>query len=577
MDRISNININTNNQRKYNNVSFKNGAGLTPVLGFMQTNGFWGPAAIDFTCMTVPRTSIDMTRNPYAGLETLRREMTGVLNHAFIGLYGLGAAALLSKFSTKYKGVDYKSINADNKTVDALSNAFTESCKKHKNLEDIQIQKAIVKDFLQKVFKKVEGLSGNSEIDKNSSDLWKQLQNNSHIVDEMQDAIFNNSVKTGTLPKKINDKLIFQLVKDTGVAGELRAEIAGKKIHTEAKYLFNDVFNLTRAFLHKNVVNTFKESVDDNKFVKHLKNFGSKRTLIGLAVGATIGLSAQAINRYITKKKTGSDGFVGDPNYSRDHVQPDKPVEKTKKSSGFKLAKLLSVTAMGGLILYSLGGKISQIPKKIQFKGKLPTVDQLKVVYGATLIGRLFAANDKNELRETATRDFLGFTNWLILGGVVSKLYISAKDKVLAAKFGEKYKSIINYDPKEHGKGFFNWLTKSSTKTQEDIIYRNTKCAFDKAGNKRPLNQLINKLDDVFQTQLKVVNKGQLLGYLYSAAVLGLGIPLLNKYITERKAKDLQKASDLNTEQALSYQNIININSNNCDNKTKNIYQAFLG
>ena len=56
-------------------------------------------------------------------------------------------------------------------------------------------------------------------------------------------------------------------------------------------------------------------------------------------------------------------------------------------------------------------------------------MNQFKFIYGMTIMSRIFAARDKNETRESVIKDTLGFANWLILGGFVSKLAAKAFDK----------------------------------------------------------------------------------------------------------------------------------------------------
>ena len=59
---------------------------------------------------------------------------------------------------------------------------------------------------------------------------------------------------------------------------------------------------------------------------------------------------------------------------------------------------------------------MGQFFNRMQFNGIVPSIPQLKAVYAFTIASRLMAARDKNELRESLTKDFIGFVNWLILG-----------------------------------------------------------------------------------------------------------------------------------------------------------------
>ena len=55
------------------------------------------------------------------------------------------------------------------------------------------------------------------------------------------------------------------------------------------------------------------------------------------------------------------------------------------------------------------------------------------------------AAKDKTELRESATRDYLGFLNWLVFGGFVTKLAAAGFEKMSGQKlinYNERYKKL---------------------------------------------------------------------------------------------------------------------------------------
>ena len=59
--------------------------------------------------------------------------------------------------------------------------------------------------------------------------------------------------------------------------------------------------------------------------------------------------------------------------------------------------------------------------KKLEFDGPATSGNAIKTIYGTLILGRIFASKDSTELRETNVRDYLGFLNWLVLGGFVAK------------------------------------------------------------------------------------------------------------------------------------------------------------
>ena len=175
--------------------------------------------------------------------------------------------------------------------------------------------------------------------------------------------------------------------------------------------------------------------------MKQLKRLNINRSVAGLGFAALFGMSVQPINMYLTKKKTGCDGFPGIPGRKKDN------------STNFKIFKTAMALLFGGGVLSTImiGDKKSAVKElnkvltkterlkdfgnrflaKIQFKGMMPTINQLKFVYGMTIISRFMCARDKDELRESMVKDTLGFLNLLILGALVTKGATRAINKKL--------------------------------------------------------------------------------------------------------------------------------------------------
>ena len=146
------------------------------------------------------------------------------------------------------------------------------------------------------------------------------------------------------------------------------------------------------------------------KFIESLKRNKTASTALGMGICALLCMSVQPFNRWLTKKRTGSDGFVG--------VENDKNDENTKQKSNkiepYKIAKTVAGLAFPAVTIRTIG-KYSDLLSNIQFNSKIPTLNQFKFIYGLTIASRFMSARDGNELREAAIKDTLGFTNWLIL------------------------------------------------------------------------------------------------------------------------------------------------------------------
>jgi len=107
--------------------------------------------------------------------------------------------------------------------------------------------------------------------------------------------------------------------------------------------------------------------------------------------------------------------------------------------------------------------------------------------------------------------------------------------------------ALINH-AKEDGKGFWKWLSNSTLKTRDEVLYSALKkhgistVKDGKALKYSELLKLLPKEDKLTRVKLRNLNIAQIAGYTYSALVLGLGIPKLNDYMTKKnEAKRLAR------------------------------------
>lgn len=520
---------------KYNNQSFKSSALASSLFMAIDKHEILGVSIIDLGSMVIPRSAIDFTRNKEAGIETTFRESSSTATHASIGLAGLGAAALLGGGLKKEYNIDFKNITANGDTVDGMAKVFKQIISE--SPENIT-KEELSEKFLKKVFADVKGLAGNS--DNNDKQLWYALKDN--IASKSKDALspkdeiireLLNQQKTNTsykLPQDVLSKLEAYMNIDIPSTQTLHVKLADKTIQTKGSHFIADAHSLTKAFTQDNVIKSFREATDSLsvKFVKDLEKTSIKKTILGLAAICSVALSMQTFNRHMTKKRTGKDGFVGDPDYEKKSISA---CETKKKDPLFVPLKMLSMLGFGFFIFKTLNASsLKDLASKLQFKGSLPTMNQIKLVYGSTILGRWFASSDKNELRESVFRDFLGYTNFLLLGALITKCFVNWKDK-----------SLINYDAGTQGKGLLNWLKNSSIKTHQEVINETLK--HHSIGEKGVLslkelykNNWIQK-DGTLAKKLSTLNKANFVGILYSCIALGIVVPLINKYMTEAKKK----------------------------------------
>ena len=346
-----------------------------------------------------------------------------------------------------------------------------------------------------------------------------------------------------------------EIIADTGAGSDFILESADKKIRskTSLKSFLNDLFIVSDSFNSDKVKKAFedqitsKKSIKENSFIKGLDKFMKTRAGMGFATSCAIGLSVQPINMYLTKLKTGQDGFVGVEGRSKDN------------STGFFGIKCLSSAAFFSMILSTLNmnplkftpGKFMD---KMSFSGKMPTINQLKGIYGITIISRIFSARDTDELREVLTKDTLGYLSWLVLGDFVNRMAASAFDnkdcKVLNIKKGTEksnyFKKMFHANLKTRDEILVQTLAKQGIQTTKEENGKILTKSFKEM--LKDLNGLKDEaLKKATKKRLRALNIAQLSGYAFSGLVLGLGIPNLNIYITnkldkKRKAEALKQA-----------------------------------
>ena len=466
-------------------VSFTNaGIAGAAILRALEVSPAWGAVATDIASMTGPRTIIDfIERGPNMGLETGRQQGSSTLNHAFIGFYGAGAGLLLSGAFGLNKVKGHK-VFASTDVLNKFKKAFEDTKDADETFKKVLGDtEAILADGTKKKLSEIEGLVG---------DAFTAYQDKK--------------------PQLYAKHLI---MKATG--SESNYKLTEKSVLSLNEFVDN-LFSITDTLKSSKVQN------DAGKFFKSMKNFGLARSALGLGIASAIGLSMQPLNMYLTRRKTGSDGFTGVKGRKKD------------KSAGFTMFK--TILGAAGLIgvLASISRKPAELLTKLQFKGMVPTLSQFKLVYGLTIASRFLSARDKDELREATVRDTIGFLSWLVFGGFVTRGVVKVMDKSLMKE---------SWD----GKGFF----KSTLVTRDEIVHNalNQIPGVDtfKNGKEIPFKELMKELNKHVQTseiartakkQLSITSIGQLSGYAFSCIVLGILLQKLNIHMTKKSEERRQ-------------------------------------
>lgn len=491
---------------------------------FLADEPVWGATIIDLTAMVAPRTWTDgKNRGFNAGFETGFRESESSANDAAVGLYGVAAGSLIAGAINKKYGVKVNKIFA---STDA-SHVYTAKWDKNAGNMD---------NYIKDIVDNIEAFNPNSPKADAKGFVRIPDDHKQGIIEDLKTIANATPDKMNKVWKETKDNLAGKMLDALGVEDSLKLvhKEAGveKATSSNAKILMENFYHMTKAFKSNKV------SSKTGEFLKDYHKFGNLRTAIGILIAGIFAVGAQPLNVYLSKKRTGTDGFVG--------------VEGRKKdnSLGFKALKTATSLGMIGIMLATLGAlpknpkKFKEIPKlfleKNQYKGKNPTINQFKTVFGLAITSRLFTSRDKDEHREVVTKDVLGFFNWLMLGNVFNKLIIH--------KFQDKGANLLKREPLPKNA---NWWQKtvnflnSSIATHSEVAVKGLKketgikSIIKPNGKAMSFNEIFKALPKNGQARknLRLLNFAQLGGYIYSAVVLGFGIPHLNIYMTNMSDK----------------------------------------
>ncbi len=460
-----------------------------------------GACAVDLCSMVIPRTAIEFkNRGKQSGIEAGVREGTSCFIHACVGLIGFAAASIVSGGFNKKYGVKAQNIFASGNTIKNMSSIWQNS-------------QGQSKQFFEGFVQNIKGLNGNE---------WKTVSNGAkdEIVEsltklaekseQLSSAAGKNKSELSKEVKQLKSVVVSKITKDTGASSsfKLKAADGAKEVSSSLTELVDNAVGLSNSFKTKT-----KETLPS--FVKELSKNKTISTVLGLGICAALCMSVQPINRYLTKKRTGQDAFVGVDSKEGD------------KSKGFKTAKTAAGIAFPAFAISTIGNP-KDLLSNVQFNSKVPALNQFKLLYGLTIGSRFLSARDGNELREGFIKDSLGFTNWLILGGMVSKLTaraIGGKELINNPVAQEGGKKGLKYAAK--------WLTNSSVKSYDEVLMPAAK-ELTKDGKLLKFSQLFKNADNLTKSKVLKIAGSQVAGYLYSGIVLGIGIAKLNIFITKR-------------------------------------------
>ena len=468
--KINSINNNT--------LNFSSSMGtLSKSLYTLSNNDMLNASFVDVFAMDTPRTIVETkNRGKQAGIEMGFREYTGT----FIAEFSAAVFAILaSKFIAKKLNPEIK-VNSGswitNNGLDVFYDIYNKSDKTPYG-------------YVENLLNSMSGQVGTRT--KKFADI---SQNKTKSVIEKLTNLITDKSSDKKVNKKILTEIQDEIIKLLGADNSITIKSGKNEVSSNLTHALRDIVDSGKNIFFS------KTKQLPGKIVSKLKRMNNLR--IGIAIPLSMGLAItnQYLNRYLTKKRTGIDNFVGENGYENNV----KDKNEKKKEKGLWLKKIISAGIFVLMLTKVMGVKKPiDLVKKLEFDGPATSGNAIKTIYGTLILGRIFASKDSTELRETNVRDYLGFLNWLVLGGFVAK----GVGQIL----NPKQDKLFNVSKK--GTGIKHWLQNVSLKSQKEIIAQ--------GGN--------------VKANLRKLNIAQISGIAYSAIMLGVLLPKLNIWMTRGK------------------------------------------
>lgn len=451
--------------------------GLSNALYTLSINDMLNASFVDIFAMDTPRTIVEAkNRGKQAGIEMGFREYTGT----FIAEFSAAVFAIIaSKFISKKLNPDVK-VNSGSWITNNGLNVFFDIYNKSDKTP---------KSYVENIFNSMSG------------QVSSETKNFTYIAQDKTQSVIKkltNLITDKSSDKKTNKKILNEvqdeIINLLGADNSIKIKSGEYEVTSNLTHALRDVVDSC-----KNIFFTEAKQLP-SEIISKLKRMNNLR--IGIAIPLSMGLAItnQYLNRYLTKKRTGIDNFVGENGYENNV----KTKNEKKKEKGLWLKKIISAGIFVLMLTKVMGvKKPMDLIKKLEFDGPATSGNAIKTIYGTLILGRIFASKDSTELRETNVRDYLGFLNWLVLGGFVAK--------GVGQAFDPKQENLFNIS--KQGKGIKHWLQNVSLKSQKEIIAQ--------GGN--------------VKANLRKLNIAQMSGIAYSAIMLGVLLPKLNIWMTRDK------------------------------------------
>lgn len=458
--------------------------GLSKALYTLSNNDMLNASFVDVFAMDTPRTIVETkNRGKQAGIEMGFREYTGTFIAEFSAAF---FAIIASKIIAQKLNPDIK-VNSGSWITNNGLNVFSDIYNKSDKTPQ---------SYIENILHSMSGQVGFET--KKFADIAQDKTQ--PVIEKLTNLITDKSSDKKT-NKKILTEIQDEIINLLGADNSIKIKSGGNEVTSNLTHALRDIVDSG-----KNIF--FSETKQmPSEIISKLKRMNNLR--IGIAIPLSMGLAItnQYLNRYLTKRRTGIDNFVGENGYENNV----KDKNEKKKEKGLWLKKFISAGIFILMLTKVMGVKKPvDLIKKLEFDGPATSGNAIKTIYGTLILGRIFASKDSTELRETNVRDYLGFLNWLVLGSFVAK--------GVGQAFDPKQENLFNIS--KHGKGIKHWLQNVSLKSQKEIIAQ--------GGN--------------VKANLRKLNIAQMSGIAYSAIMLGVLLPKLNIRMTRGKSNNTEQS-----------------------------------
>jgi hypothetical protein len=494
---------------------------ITANIRALQSNAAYKLLFVNITSLILPRIYIDSCRNRFAGEETAFYELYSlVTNYGLPGILAWGTAQVLKSIKNPFK-IDTTGW-IDNKQIRALSHIYQRSIQEQNPAKTLD-------QFLKNSLAELEGIDSLSSKATRLSPL--QIDRQMH------------QIKSIWLLKKSNKEVIQSVSKTLsrtlGTFDNITLRYKQKNLSINPENFIQHLIYLGTQF-QKGHVSSNKTIIEANiKQITQKLNFSNNaKTAVGLTIVSSLGFFAQFINRWLTFRKTGHKGFVGYQDFG----------QKIKHSSHKNPHQVLDISTLRKNLHF--GGMESS-----QF---LPTSDQLKCpIYPMGILGKLLASRDWIEARETAIKATFAYFNFLFIPNLVENLVAHKLGNQNIFSNTSQFKHLKPSSGLSYYKQWFQNVNQSRIRSFQDIeIY--SKRLGEEIGKLNEY-QLQKKLEGIVSRPMPILKRINQLGgaekveqlsqaiakelnglrniaiissLLYSCLTLGIGLNLLNIYIT---------------------------------------------